>query len=82
MDSNKMQHSQRLIDDAKCFAVIHELCWPDGGCCLECVSGAVIKRGFHSYQAHHQRYGYQDCGQQFDDLSDTIFEGHHQPLRV
>jgi len=23
-----------------------------------------------------------DCGQQFDDLSGTIFEGHHQPLRV
>ncbi len=22
------------------------------------------------------------CGQQFDDLSGTIFQGHHQPLRV
>jgi len=38
--------------------------------------------GFHTHQACRQRYGCRDCGQQFDDLSDTIFEGHHQPLRV
>jgi len=29
-----------------------------------------------------ERYECQECGQQFDDLSGTIFEGHHQPLRV
>jgi len=22
------------------------------------------------------------CHRQFDDLTDTIFEGHHQPLRI
>ena len=77
-----MVNIQHLIDDAKCFAVIRELRWPDGVRCPKCTSGAVNKRGFHSHQAHRQRYECQGCGQQFDDLSDTIFEGHHQPLRV
>ena len=77
-----MLNIQHLIDDAKCFVVIRELRWPDGVRCPKCASGAVNKRGFHSHQAHRQRYECQSCGQQFDDLSDTIFEGHHQPLRV
>jgi len=77
-----MVNIQQLIDDAKCFAVIRELRWPDGVRCPKCASGAVDKRGFHTHQAHRQRYECQGCGQQFDDLSGTIFEGHHQPLRV
>ena len=77
-----MVNIQQLIDDAKCFAVIRELRWPDGVRCPKCKSGTVNKRGFHTHQSHRQRYEGQGCGQQFDDLSDTIFEGHHQPLRV
>jgi len=77
-----MVNIQYLIDDAKCFAVIRELRWSDGVRCPKCGSGAVNKRGFHTHQAHRQRYECQGCGQQFDDLSGTIFEGHHQPLRV
>ena len=77
-----MVNLQQLIDDAKCFAVVRELRWPDGVRCLKCGSSAVKKRGFHTHQAHRQRYECQGCGQQFDDLSGTIFEGHHQPLRV
>jgi len=77
-----MVNIQHLIDDAKCYAVIRELRWPDGVRCPKCKTGAVNKRGFHTHQAHRQRYECQGCGQQFDDLSGTIFEGHHQPLRV
>ena len=77
-----MVNLQQLIDDAKCYAVVRELRWPDGVRCLQCGSGAVKKRGFHTQQAQRQRYECRDCGQQFDDLSGTIFEGHHQPLRV
>jgi transposase-like protein len=77
-----MLNIQHLIDDAKCFAVIRELRWPEGVRCPECASEKVHKRGFHSHQAHRQRYECQSCGQQFDDLSGTVFEGHHQPLRV
>jgi len=29
-----------------------------------------------------QRYQCKGCGVNFDDLTDTIFAGHHQPLRV
>lgn len=77
-----MLNIQHLIDDAKCFAVIRELRWPDGVNCPECLSKVVKKRGFHTNQAYRQRYECQSCGQQFDDLSGTVFEGHHQPLRV
>jgi transposase-like protein len=73
---------QQLIDDAKCFAVIRELRWPDGVRCPGCGSDRINKRGFHTHQASRQRYACQGCGQQFDDLNGTIFEGHHQPLRV
>lgn len=73
---------QALIDDAKCYAVVRDLRWPDGVKCPRCGSGNIKKRGFHNQQAHRQRYECQDCERQFDDLSGTVFEGHHQPLRV
>jgi len=77
-----MLNIQHLIDDAKCFEVVRELRWPDGVRCPKCSSNAIKKRGFHTHQVHRQRYECGSCGQQFDDLSGTIFEGHHQPLRV
>ena len=73
---------QQLIDEAKCYAVVRELRWPEGVKCPGCGSAEIIKRGFHNQQAHRQRYECQGCGRQFDDLTGTIFEGHHQPLRV
>ena len=36
----------------------------------------------HTHQDHRQRYACRACNHQFDDLTGTIFEGHHQPLRV
>lgn len=77
-----MINIQNLIDDVKCFAVVRELRWPDGVRCPKCGSIKIQKRGFHSHQVHRQRYMCAECGQQFDDLSGTIFEGHHRPLRV
>jgi transposase-like protein len=73
---------QHLIDDAKCYAVVREMRWAGGVRCPHCGSEGVKKRGFHNQQAHRQRYACQDCERQFDDLTGTIFEGHHQPLRV
>lgn len=77
-----MLNLQHLIDDAKCFEVIRELRWPDGVQCPHCQASDIRKRGFHTHQAHRQRYKCQVCQRQFDDLSETVFEGHHQPLRV
>jgi transposase-like protein len=73
---------KNLIDDQKCYEVVRELRWPEGVTCPECNSRQVSKRGFHSTQAFRQRYVCGACRTQFDDLSDTIFEGHHQALRV
>ena len=77
-----MLNIQMLIDDAKCYEVVRQLRWPEGIGCPKCGSGQVNKRGFHNRHTHRQRYRCQACGRQFDDLTDTIFEGHHQPLRV
>ena|SRR5438046_7358518 len=77
-----MLNIQGLLDDGKCFAVVRDLRWPDGVKCPRCGSGDIKKRGFHQQQAQRQRYECHACQRQFDDLTDTIFEGHHQPLRV
>lgn len=73
---------KNLLDDKKCYEVVRGLRWPNGVACPHCKSTNIKKRGFHSRQAYRQRYTCRDCQAQFDDLSDTIFEGHHQPLRV
>jgi transposase-like protein len=77
-----MINIQRLIDDAKCYETVRELRWPDGVQCPHCSSAEVNKRGHDERQIQRQRYECKNCGRQFDDLSGTIFEGHHQPLRV
>jgi transposase-like protein len=78
-----MLNIQVLVDDAKCFEEVRKLRWPEGVRCPHCGSKTVIKRGFHSTQPHRQRYVCQgNCCAHFDDLTDTVFEGHHQPLKV
>ena len=56
--------------------------WPEGLACPSCASKYVIKRGFDDTEPARQRYECHDCDQRFDDLTDTIFAGHHQPLKV
>jgi transposase-like protein len=73
---------QTLIDDAKCYEVVRQLRWPTGVQCPTCGAADIVKRGQHTHQAHRQRYACRACGRQFDDLTETVFEGHHQPLRV
>ncbi len=77
-----MINIQRLIDDGRCFEIVRELRWLDGVRCLHCGSADVNKRGHDKRQPYRQRYECKSCRRQFDDLSGTIFEGHHQPLRV
>ena len=77
-----MINIRQLIDEAKCFEAIRSLRWPNGVCCPFCGADHVNKRGFHNTQTYRQRYACQVCQREFDDLSDTIFEGHHQPLQV
>ncbi len=71
-----------LIDDAKCFQTVREMRWPDLVICPHCSSDSVIKDGRDDTQPNRQRYHCRGCRQRFDDLTGTIFAGHHEPLRT
>ena len=78
-----MVNIQDLFDDAKCYQTIRDMRWPDGVTCPHCSSASVvIKNGRDDTEPHRQRYECRGCRQRFDDLTDTIFAGHHQPLRT
>ncbi len=77
-----MINIQRLIDDAKCFETVRQLRWSDGVECPHCSSKQTIKRGFDETQMCRRRYLCHCCDRQFDDLTNTVFSGHHQPLRI
>ena len=71
-----------LLDDEKCYAMVRQMRWPDGVCCPHCESKHVVKNGHDTTEVCRQRYCCRDCGRCFDDLTNTIFAGHHQPLRI
>ena len=73
---------KNLIDDAQCYQTVRELRWPDGVVCPSCQSKDVLKRGFDDTDLARQRYECHACHHRFDDLTDTIFAGHPQPLQV
>jgi transposase-like protein len=73
---------QVLINDAKCFETVRAMRWPDGVRCPGCGGDEVTKDGHDDTQPEWQRYRCYACRSRFDDLTDTIFAGHHQPLRV
>jgi transposase-like protein len=72
----------RLMDDEKCYAMVRDLRWPDGVRCPHCESQHVVKNGHDSPETARQRYCCRQCQRCFDDLTDTVFAGHHQPLRI
>jgi transposase-like protein len=77
-----MINLQSLMDDAKCFATVRDMRWPNGVTCPHCESPEITKQGHDDTQPERQRYWCKSCERRFDDLTDTIFAGHHQPLRV
>jgi transposase-like protein len=81
-DTGAMIHIQSLINDAKCFATVRELRWPQGVQCPHGDSSDITKQGHDDTQPERQRYLCKSCHRRFDDLTDTIFAGHHQPLRI
>ena len=71
---------QGLIDNAKCYQIVRELRWPDGVKCPHCQTTEIAKNGCDANQPDRQRYLCRGCGRAFDDLTNTVFAGHHQPL--
>jgi len=77
-----MLNLQALIDDARCFQVLRDLRWPQGVRCPHCDSAQITLQGHDETQPARQRYLCRSCSRRFDDLTGTVFAGHHQPLRV
>lgn len=71
-----------LLDDAKCFELVRQMRWPQSVLCPKCGGEHVVRNGHDETQPHRQRYLCNSCQLRFDDLSDTVLAGHHQPLRV
>jgi transposase-like protein len=71
-----------ITDDAKCYEMVRRLRWPGGTRCPHCDSAQVVKQGRDDTEPQRQRYECRSCARRFDDLTDTIFAGHHQPLRA
>src|SRR6266581_1487478 len=77
-----MLNIQTLIDDAKCYETVRHMRWPDGVTCPRCQGPEVTKPGREETDPSRQRDHGKRCERSFDDLTETIFAGHHQPLRV
>ncbi len=72
-----------LLEEAKCYESVRAQRWPEGIIdCPRCGCDEVIKRGKDDAHPHRQRYRCKSCHRQFDDLTNTVFSGRHQPLRV
>ena len=75
----KIQH---LVSNEQCYETVRNLRWPEGEQCPWCGSSEIIKRGRDETQAARRRYECKTCRKRFDDLTGTVFSGHHQPLKV
>ena len=42
----------------------------------------IIKKGKDAVELNKQMYACKLCGRRFDDLTNTVFAGHHQPLKI
>src|SRR5262245_5600547 len=77
-----MVNIQAPIDDAKCSQAVRALRWPDGVRCPGGGGAEVTKDGHDGTQPERRRYPCRGRRKRFDDLTDTVVAGHHQPLRA
>lgn len=77
-----MINIKHLVSDDQCYQFIRQRRWPEGVSCPHCQSQLVENNGRHQKQTARKRYRCQACYKRFDDLTMTVFSGHHQPLKV
>ena len=77
-----MINLQILIDDAKGYETVRQLRWPEGVRCPHCNADQVTKQGRDSTQPARQKYHCTTYERYFDNLTGTVFAGHHQPFQV
>jgi transposase-like protein len=73
---------QEIVDDRLCYEKVRELRWQEGVNCPHCGSSSYRRHGHHNSNEHRYRYFCRGCEKYYDDLTGTVFEGHHQPLKV
>lgn len=73
---------QDIVDDRLCYEKVRELRWSEGVRCPHCQSKDHKRHGHHNSCEHRYRYQCKSCQKYFDDLTNTVFQGHHQPLKV
>ena len=73
---------QNLLDNEKCDEALRQARWPEGVRCPHCAAATVTRPGRDTTQPARQKYRCEGCGRYFDDLTGTVFAGHHQPLSV
>jgi len=54
--------------------------WPKEVKCPWCDSSNIVKNGRDSKHSGCQHYHCNNCNKYFDDFTNTVFTGHHQPL--
>ena len=77
-----MVNIQKLISETECYTTIREMRWPEGVRCVGCNSTEIKRNGHKRDDCACQKYTCKKCGRHFDDISDTIFSGHHQPMKT
>ena len=77
-----MMKIQDIADDSHCYKTIRDLRWPRGEQCVQCKSMGINKNGHKANESNCQKYVCRECGRSFDDLTGTIFSGHHQPVKT
>jgi len=77
-----MINLQNLIDATQCDETVREWRWPEGVRCPPCDSAQVIKPGWDTTQPARQQYRCKGGDRYFDELTGTVFAGHHQPVPV
>ncbi len=70
------------MDNAQCYQTLREIRWPDSVKCPHCKSKHIARRGFDDTERSRQRYQCKKCKRRFDDVTGTIFSGHHQPVKI
>jgi len=77
-----MINIQELISEHQCYETVRTMRWPNGVICVNCQNNAVKRNGYKGDEDACRKYVCNECGKNFDDLTCTIFSGHHQPLRT
>jgi transposase-like protein len=77
-----MINLQNLLDDVKCYETLRQLRGPDGVGGPHCGAADLTRQGRDTPQPARQKYRCTGCHCSFDDLTETVSAGHHQPLRV